>query len=177
MEEKEKKQQEAMQKKLERDKLLEEEMNSIKGAKNAAPAKVTRAHIDATLERERLAKIAAAVRTKEENAGTKPPFELDEDAPLHENVNRLVAEEGAARSVDEALAALSTKDEDGGDKHPEKRVRGAYIVFEERELPRLKEEYPNFRLSQLKQMLKKEWQKSPENPFNQSTQTYNSARR
>ncbi|GAV09457.1 hypothetical protein RvY_18999-2 [Ramazzottius varieornatus] len=56
-EEKEKKQQEAMQKKLERDKLLEEEMNSIKGAKNAAPAKVTRAHIDATLERERLAKI------------------------------------------------------------------------------------------------------------------------
>lgn len=34
-------------------------------------------------------------------------------------------------------------------------------------LPRLKEEHPTFRLSQLKQLLKKEWQKSPDNPLNQ----------
>jgi isochorismate hydrolase len=64
--------------------------------------------------------------------------------------------------------------EDGAsdlEKHPEKRVRAAYLAFEEREMVRLKEEYPSFRLSQLKQMLKKEWQKSPSNPFNQPTRS------
>lgn len=34
-------------------------------------------------------------------------------------------------------------------------------------MPRLKVEHPTFRLSQLRQVLKKEWQKSPENPLNQ----------
>ena len=50
--------------------------------------------------------------------------------------------------------------------HPEKRVKAAYTDFESRRLPQLKAENPNLRLSQLKQMLKKEWQKSPENPLN-----------
>ena len=52
------------------------------------------------------------------------------------------------------------------DMHPEKRVKAAYTDFESRRLPQLKAENPNLRLSQLKQMLKKEWQKSPENPLN-----------
>lgn len=34
-------------------------------------------------------------------------------------------------------------------------------------MPRLKAENPSLRQSQLKQMLRKEWQKSPENPLNQ----------
>ena len=51
--------------------------------------------------------------------------------------------------------------------HPEKRVKAAYASFEEINLPRLKAENPNMRLSQLKHMLKKDWQKSPENPLNQ----------
>lgn len=45
-------------------------------------------------------------------------------------------------------------------------MKAAYTEFEERELPRLKAENPNLRLSQLKQMLRKEWQKSPDNPLN-----------
>ena len=53
------------------------------------------------------------------------------------------------------------------DMHPEKRVKAAYIAFEEKNLPLLKVEYPNLRLSQLKQMLKKDWVRSPENPLNQ----------
>ena len=63
--------------------------------------------------------------------------------------------------------------ESATEKHPEKRVKAAYAAFEEKNLPRLKEENRNLRLSQLKQMLKKEWQKSPENPLNQRTQAYN----
>lgn len=44
-------------------------------------------------------------------------------------------------------------------------MKAAYTTFEEKNLPRLKEENPNLRLSQLKQILKKEWLKSPENPM------------
>lgn len=53
------------------------------------------------------------------------------------------------------------------DKHPEKRMKAAYAAYEERRLQELKIEHPTLRLSQLKQMIFKEWQKSPENPLNQ----------
>ena len=53
------------------------------------------------------------------------------------------------------------------DMHPEKRMKAAYEEFEKERLPQLKAENGNLRLSQLKQMLRKEWMKSPMNPFNQ----------
>jgi len=53
------------------------------------------------------------------------------------------------------------------DMHPEKRVRAAYLSYEERRLPQVKADNPNMRLSQLKQLIKKDWNKSPENPLNQ----------
>lgn len=46
-------------------------------------------------------------------------------------------------------------------------MKAAYTAYEERRLKELKEENPSLRLSQLKQMIFKEWQKSPENPLNQ----------
>ena len=45
-------------------------------------------------------------------------------------------------------------------------MRAAYLEFEEENLERLKKENPNMRLSQIRQLLKKEWQKSPQNPMN-----------
>ena len=64
---------------------------------------------------------------------------------------------------------LSVKEDDASatDRHPEKRMKAAYAAFEEENLPRLKEENPNLRLSQLKQLLRKDWMKSPSNPMNQ----------
>jgi len=59
------------------------------------------------------------------------------------------------------------------DSHPEKRMKAAYETFENENLPRLKQEHPTLRLSQLKQLLKKEWMKSPSNPFNKPTKAYN----
>ena len=53
------------------------------------------------------------------------------------------------------------------DLHPEKRMKAAYTKFEDENMPRLRAENPNMRLSQVKQMLKKQWMKSPENPLNQ----------
>lgn len=54
------------------------------------------------------------------------------------------------------------------DRHPEKRMKAAYRAFEEAQLPRLKADNPNLKLSQLKQILFKEWQRSPENPQNKA---------
>lgn len=65
------------------------------------------------------------------------------------------------------LCLHSVNDDAPKDMHPERRVKAAYAAFEEVNLPRLKAENPNLRLSQLKQMLKKDWMKSPENPLNQ----------
>jgi len=90
----------------------------------------------------------------------------DTDGKLEENINRLEIEGQHARTVEEALHVLG-ESEDAVDKHPEKRVKAAYAAFESRRMPSMKDENPNLRLSQLRQMLKKEWQRSPENPMNQ----------
>lgn len=46
-------------------------------------------------------------------------------------------------------------------------MKAAYNAFEDKRLAELKIENPTLRLSQLKQLVFKEWQKSPENPLNQ----------
>lgn len=71
--------------------------------------------------------------------------------------------EGKVSLLDISKQALP---ESNIDKHPEKRMKAAYFAFEERHLPGLKEENPTLRLSQLRQMLNKIWQRSPENPLN-----------
>ena len=52
-------------------------------------------------------------------------------------------------------------------------MKAAYDIYEAENLPKLKQEHPSLRLSQLKQLLKKEWMKAPENPFNKQTKAYN----
>ncbi|XP_033120631.1 coiled-coil domain-containing protein 124-like [Anneissia japonica] len=160
----EKKRLENVDRKKDNQKLLEEEETCLE-AKSAKPAKMTRADIKAQRERE------AA-----EKATVKPPSHIE--APLEENPNIAVAQQLAdevaveARSVEEAIAVLSVSQPDV-EKHPEKRMKAAYTAFEEENLPILKAENPNLRLSQLKQMLKKQWQKSPDNPMNRCFKNYN----
>jgi len=95
---------------------------------------------------------------------------------ITENVNRVLLQEEQdeldgkaihARSVDQALEKLGQKVVPV-DKHPEKRLKAAYLEYETRELPILKEENPGLKHSQLKEMLWKQWQKSPENPLVQA---------
>ena len=52
-------------------------------------------------------------------------------------------------------------------------MKAAFQTFEEENLDRLKKANPSLRLSQLKQLLKKEWMKSPSNPFNKPTKPFN----
>lgn len=165
---KEKKRLEALERKRENQRLLEEESARLKGKAAQAAAiggKVTRAQIDDMLQNERL---------KQEQQETKPKEKSHLEIPLEENVNRIIPEEGTveARTIEDAIAVLSTGPEDV-EHHPERRMKAAFAAYEEANMARLKKENPNMRLSQLKQQLKKEWMKAPENPMNQRFTAYN----
>ncbi|XP_053228501.1 coiled-coil domain-containing protein 124 [Podarcis raffonei] len=165
-EEREKRRLEQVERKKELQRLLEEEDAKLKGKtpKPLPPGKVTRAQIDEVLRKEQ----------QKENGEPGEKLKSHLEMPLEENINRRVLEEGAveARTIEDAIAVLSVADD--LDRHPERRMKAAFTAFEEVQLPRLKQENPNMRLSQLKQLLKKEWMKSPENPMNQRHTAYNS---
>jgi len=158
----ERKRLDALAKKKEREEMAAAEdaaVTSQINKKSVGPAavKVTRAQIQAENERRE-----AAARP----GGTKPAVETHLDKPLEENLNRTDPEIVSASNVEDAIAALSVKEE-AVDKHPEKRMKAAYEAFEKERLPQLKVEKSNMRLSQLKQIMKKEWMKHPDNPLNQ----------
>ncbi|VDD87965.1 unnamed protein product [Enterobius vermicularis] len=161
-EEAERKRQDALQRKLENRLAHDSEMEKLAG-KNPVPVKITQAAIQANLR-------AEAKRVEEEEKRQRllreSRLETLQTEEIEENINHLQIEGEVARSVTEAIAVLSN-DSPTIDRHPEKRVKAAYAAFEEKMMPRLKVEHPTFRLSQLRQVLKKEWQKSPENPLNQ----------
>ncbi|CAB3407922.1 unnamed protein product [Caenorhabditis bovis] len=175
-EEEERKKLEALKRKEENRKLAEEEMSSLSKKTESAP-KVTRAAIHQRKEQEeRIMKELEERRQAEAQKIEETLFlkkwksemrNFQTVTELEENINRLDIEAASARNVDEALKALGdAKAASEIDKHPEKRLKAAYLAFEEKRLPQLKIEHPTYRLSQLKQVLKKEWQKSPENPLN-----------
>lgn len=164
-EEEERKRAEAARRKAEARALLDEEMSSLqinKGKQTTTP-KVTRHQAQEMIERRQKALEGLNGNAK------KSPADRVVDAPvLEENLNRSMAEEAVARNVDEALAVLDNcRVRDAADSHPEKRMREAYRKFEDTNLPRIRAENPSLRMSQWKQMLMKEWNKSPLNPFNQ----------
>lgn len=153
---KERKRIEQMERKKELQKLHDEEMESINSKKPVIVEKLTRAQIAEQAERDRQAAAAAEVNKKDET---------HLDKPLEENLNCLQID-NEARSVGAAISVLSNKEPEV-DRHPEKRMKAAYKNYEDRNIPLLKQENPNMKLSQLKQMLWKDWMKSPENPLNQ----------
>eukprot|EP00656_Telonema_subtile_P043842 TRINITY_DN5013_c0_g1_i2.p1 TRINITY_DN5013_c0_g1~~TRINITY_DN5013_c0_g1_i2.p1 ORF type:complete len:230 (+),score=93.03 TRINITY_DN5013_c0_g1_i2:139-828(+) len=80
------------------------------------------------------------------------------------------SEDIAACGVDEALAAagemLSVGEEAAVDKHPERRMKAAFKAYEEEQLPIMRQDYPGLKLSQYRDRIFQQWQKSPENPRN-----------
>ncbi|KAF9484963.1 DUF1014-domain-containing protein [Pholiota conissans] len=64
----------------------------------------------------------------------------------------------------------------GIERHPERRFKAAYEAYTERELPIIRKEQPGLRLQQYKDLLYKQFQKSPENPFNQVTVAYDATK-
>ncbi|KAI0948760.1 hypothetical protein AcV7_009415 [Taiwanofungus camphoratus] len=60
----------------------------------------------------------------------------------------------------------------GLERHPERRFKAALEAYKEREMPNVRAEHPGLRLQQYQEILFKQFQKSPENPFNQVTVAY-----
>ena len=159
--------------------LLEEEESKLVGKKAPLAAKVTRAEIEQSRAQE-MRKKQLERSSGADVAGDAPGLPKGVTAApelLQENPNKLLQQsqvegEVSARGVEEAIAVLRVGEEKA-ERHPERRMKAAYAAYEERELPKLKAENPNLRLSQLKQMLRKDWMKSPENPLNQDYVPFN----
>lgn len=79
-----------------------------------------------------------------------------------------------ATGIDNALDALSltSNSQDKIDRHPERRFKAAYNAFEERRLEEMKDE-KGLRRQQKIEQIRKEFEKHPDNPFNQVSGTYN----
>ncbi|KAG8943720.1 hypothetical protein FRC04_002552 [Tulasnella sp. 424] len=95
-------------------------------------------------------------------------------------------EEYAATGLDDALEMMSlvTAKTDkasvgqaaaGIESHPERRFKAAFEAYKERTLPELKDERPGLRLQQYNDIMYKQFQKHPDNPFNQQTVSYNAS--
>ncbi|CAO1425209.1 unnamed protein product [Diamesa tonsa] len=156
--EEERKKAEQLRKKQETKVLLEEEVNSIKVTGKVSAAKITRAQVQD--EHEKRNKNIENI-----NNPQKPSSVVTKLAPLEENLNRQMFEVEVAETIEQAIAVLAVKDADE-DKHPEKRMKALYRKYEDSQLPNIKAENPSLKLSQLKQIIFKNWQKSPENPLN-----------
>lgn len=161
---KERKRQEATERKIANQEALKAEESELPKPSSSVRAKMTVAEIQAEHERKAVAAASATAKTKKADEETS---DILEENP-NQQMAALLAAEGSveARSVEDAIAVLNVSKTTPTDRHPEKRMKAAYNAFEERELPKLKTENPNMRLSQIKQLLKKEWMKSPENPMN-----------
>jgi len=168
-EERDQKEHEKLQRKQQNQKLLEQEEVALTASKpktkpDFVPRKVTQAQIQ-----QQQAAATAVVPNQPKRTNL---IEQEEELPIEENVNRLQIDGGSARNVDDAIHVLQSS-QVSVDSHPEKRMKAAYDAYENENLPKLKQEHPSLRLSQLKQLLKKEWMKAPENPFNKPTKGYN----
>lgn len=82
--------------------------------------------------------------------------------------------------IDNALDVLGVAggSQDKIDKHPERRFKAAYAAFEERRLEEMDSDGSGagLRLNQKKDRIRKEFEKHPDNPFNQVTAQYNASR-
>jgi len=82
-----------------------------------------------------------------------------------------------ATGIENALDALdvAADSKDKVDRHPERRFKAAYTVYEERRMEEMKDE-KGLRRQQKIDQIRKEFEKHPDNPFNQVAGQYNSTK-
>lgn len=84
-----------------------------------------------------------------------------------------------ATGIDNALDALSLTSANPSekiDRHPERRFKAAYAAYEARRMPELEEEHKGLRKKQREDMIRKEFERSPENPFNQANARFDTTK-
>lgn len=125
-----------------------------------------------------------AARAVPKNAKTAPKKTRGLDlSQLDDNGGMAKKQPGIiATNIDDALDALGLDDDSAAankvDRHPERRRKAAYAAFEERRLKEMDADGSGagLRLNQRKERLRKEFEKSPENPFNQISVAYDASR-
>ncbi|KAM0798052.1 hypothetical protein BDR22DRAFT_809667 [Usnea florida] len=84
-----------------------------------------------------------------------------------------------ATGIDNALDALSLTSANPSekiDRHPERRFKAAYAAYEARRMPEVEEEHQGLRKKQREDLIRKEFERSPENPFNQVNARFDTTR-
>ena len=148
-------------------------MNSEAAAAKAAETARKKAEKDALLKEEE-----ASLPAKPKGAGAKKAEKkFDKPAPRRGIDGALSGFDAPAAlnatGIDNALDALDlTGDaQDKIDRHPERRFKAAYAQYEERRLDEMKDE-KGLRRNQKITEIRKEFEKHPDNPFNQVSASY-----
>ena len=116
-----------------------------------------------------------AVKKTAPSKGTLDLAQLDNDGPSKP------AAALNATGIDNALDALSLTTDSGAakiDRHPERRFKAAFAVFEERRLNEMDSDGSGqgLRQNQKREKIRKEFEKSEENPFNQVSARYDASK-
>ena len=132
----------------------------------AAAAKAERDKLLAAEEEGQPSKAKGAGKkvAEKKTRGTLDLSQLEGDSTKEQTLN--------ASGIDNALDALTLTGANNNmkmDRHPERRFAAAYKQYEEKRLPQMKEEHPGLRRNQQVELIRKEFEKHPDNPFNADT--------
>ncbi|KAJ7932655.1 DUF1014-domain-containing protein [Mycena leptocephala] len=180
-EEKEEKRRAELARKAENAKLLAEEESSAPAKVKAAPKAVKKVQKPAGPGAIAAGGGLAAVATSEASAPETSKGKVKEERTDEE------PESYSATGIDNALDLMEVvtakmdkasvgQQAAGIERHPERRFKAAFEAYQERELPIARKEHPGLRLQQYKDMLFKQFQKAPENPFNQTVVDYDATK-
>ncbi|EGF99250.1 uncharacterized protein MELLADRAFT_68718 [Melampsora larici-populina 98AG31] len=154
-------------------------------AAKAAAAKAAKAERDRIAEEEAASiarsapkpKAAPSKSSKPKATSPKSTASIPSEVPEYE-----------ARGIDNILAlsevvlerndkaSLGAKAAISVDAHPERRFKAAFEAYKETELPIARKEHPGLRLQQYHDLLYKQFQKHPDNPFNQTVVSYDATK-
>ncbi|KAF8839872.1 DUF1014-domain-containing protein [Paxillus ammoniavirescens] len=173
-EDKEAKRREELARKAENARLLAEEESAASSKVKATPkAGAKKAAKDAKPAGPGAIAAGGSLEEKEsETAKDDPPKEIESYAATGID-NALDLLEVVTAKMDKASVGQQAA---GIERHPERRFKAAFEAYKERELPNLKVEHPGLRLQQYQDLLYKQFQKSPDNPFNQVTVDYDATK-
>jgi hypothetical protein len=166
---------EAARRKAERDALEAEEMAALKSAKGAGgngnTAGKARGGANKSTTARTTAKRGLDLSQLDAGAAAAETTSAEEDDAMSASALN-------ASGIDNALDALSLATGAGGEaieRHPERRFRAAYAAFEARRLEEMRGD-KSLRRQQKMDLVRKEFEKSPENPFNQVSARFNATR-
>lgn len=98
-----------------------------------------------------------------------------DDEPSSSKANPALNATGIDNALD-ALSLTSANPSEKIDRHPERRFKAAYAAYEARRMPELEEEHKGLRKKQREDLIRKEFERSPENPFNQANARFDTTK-